>query len=275
MRKLNACGGPRAPVRAPRPQTPLAPLAAGCVPPRYHAVCAWPGELRRLGRTVGRAMGAVVGAVQCHRPHRYRGQRCKPAIDLGIGGVSLDCAESVAERMDGDIDVVGVVERSGGARKGRVVEAPGRGPLLPEEPVHLAAVLCVAGAPSLGLEVELPPERNLAFGQRRNQCRGRFREGIAVARHQARAALGPEGGHGAGRLAAPVVSRQHRTRQRQCIEQRQQVRAECREFARTQRACIQEARGAEAAQIGNDHAATRGREEGATSAYASMSYGKP
>ncbi|MCY1221361.1 hypothetical protein D9M72_334140 [compost metagenome] len=158
--------------------------------------------------------------------------------------------------------MIGVVERCGSAGKGRVVEAPRRRPQLPQDPVEFAAVLRVAGASSLGLEIELPPEWNFAVGLRGDQCRSRIGECIAVARHQPCAALGPEGGDGTGRLAAPVVSRQHGARQRQCVEQRQQIRTERREFARTKRACVKEACGAEAAQIGDDHPATRGRQDG-------------
>ena len=85
-------------------------------------------------------------------------------LDLVVPGLALGEPETPAVVMDGDLDMVGIVERSGRAVERGVVELPFRRGDLPDQLCEVVAVLVVAGLAAFGGEVELVPPLQLRRG---------------------------------------------------------------------------------------------------------------
>src|ERR1043166_3243512 len=109
----------------------------------------------------------------------------------------------MAVRVDDDVDEVGVVEGRGGARVGRLVEAPRGRPEPPQQLAEIVAVLRETGAAALVVEVVLVPEGDLALGGLRLPGARAVLDVLAVAGDADSRALGPQRGHHARGAAAP------------------------------------------------------------------------
>lgn len=212
---------------------------------------------------VGRAADrhhAVVGAVEGDARHADVRLLCEAGLQGRVRRVAGRQAMAVAVGVDHDVDEIGVVEGRRAALVGRVVELPDRRPHAPQQLAQRAPVLRQAGAAALGVEVILVPVPRLVFRRDGLPRRRDVLDLVAVDRDQARAALGPQRRGHAGRGSAPVVSREHRARDGQRIEQVPHVGADRGLLARSRRARVGELGRAEAAQVGHDDAAALGRE---------------
>jgi hypothetical protein len=86
--------------------------------------------------------------------------------------------------MDDDGDVVGIVERRGGAIEGGVIEGPFRRRDLPDQLAEVAPVLGIPGRAALGGEVVLVPPLPLRDRRQRRLVGGRAADRIAADRDQ-------------------------------------------------------------------------------------------
>ena len=181
--------------------------------------CPAPGTIRLSTSLVGSARSAVGtpgesgAASRCHRP-RHRGRwpasvSGRPASwrSTATGRGSPGAFQvAVAIGVDHDLDKVGVVERRRRSIERLVGEAPGRRPGLPEKTAERAAVGGQSGAPTLGVEIPLVPERLLRRRRGRPRRRQGVLNGIAADEDSGTHSIGVECGRDARRASSPVVT---------------------------------------------------------------------
>src|SRR6202790_1939857 len=134
---------------------------------------------------------------------------------------------------------------------------------LPNELCEIMAVLVVAEPAALRGEIELVPP--CQFGLRRQRLLFGLdaADQIAADGNERLAALGPEGGHDVSRARAPVKTSEDCLLDLECVHQGDNVERDDRLLAVPERIAGKEARGAVAAQIGNDYpVARRGQHRG-------------
>src|SRR5262249_43934183 len=152
----------------------------------------------------------------------------------------------------------GIVERRRGALEGRLLESPGRRPLLPQEPADLATVLLQSDAATLGVEVPLIPVRPLLPGRGRTRRGQRVLHVVAAdADEGPHARRGEERGD-AGGAAAPVVADESDGAEGERVQEIEEVLADGGLLGHARFGGVEEASGAVAAQIGNENAMARG-----------------
>src|SRR5262245_65126227 len=85
-------------------------------------------------------------------------------LDVVKTGVTWGVAMAVAVGVNHHRHEIGIVEGCCRALEGRIVEAPGRRPLLPEKPTDGTTMLLQSKSPALGVEVPLIPEHSALLG---------------------------------------------------------------------------------------------------------------
>ena len=97
------------------------------------------------------------------RDHRALGKLFLECVEAGF---AFDQAQPPAIIMDGDSDMVRVVESRGRASEGGGVELPGRRGSLPDQTNKVLRIGLVAQPAALGGEIELIPPASSALGGR-------------------------------------------------------------------------------------------------------------
>src|SRR5258708_17935637 len=134
----------------------VVPDASGDVP-----VLVWPGEFVRVRLRV--RMGRTVG-VAFHRNGRGADDRAlgQPLFEVGVFRLALGQAQPPTVVVGYDRDMIGVVERSGGAIKRGIIEIPLRRSELPDQLREVVPVFVIADPAAFGGKIKLVPP--LQFG---------------------------------------------------------------------------------------------------------------
>jgi len=157
--------------------------------------------------------------------------------------------------VNGDVHEIRIVERRRRPIVGVVSEMPGRRPRLPEIAAQLAAILLQADASAFGVEVPLVPESRLGFRRSRllPDVHGVL-DGVAADQHGSADPVRVQRGRDRRGTAAPVVAGDSEARETERVSEIDHVLSDRRLFRHTWRPGDFESRGAEAAQIRNQHA---------------------
>ena len=219
------------------------------------------GEHLGIGAGVGmrRAIGV---AFERDRRHADDGRLGELLLQLVILRLAFGKTEPPAVIVDHDRDVIGIVEGSGAALEGGVVEAPLRRGELPDQPGEIARVFLVAGAAALGGEVILVPPLQLGLRRQRRHAELLVADEIAAHRYHRLAALRPQCGDDVGGAGTPVAAADRGLLDAQRIHQGDDIGGDRRLLAVADRLVRQESRRAVAAQIRHDHAIPLRGEQG-------------
>src|SRR5689334_9196225 len=185
----------------------------------------------------------------------------QPFFELVIFRLALGERESPAIVVDGDRDMIGIVERRRAAVERRIVEFPFRRGGLPDELREVARIFLIAFAAPLGGEIILIPPFELGLGRQRRLANLLAADQIAAHGYDRLAALGPEHTGDVGRARAPIETGEDRAVDLERIHECDRVDGERRGLAVAERLIGKKARRAVAAYIRHEHAVSGGREQ--------------
>lgn len=201
--------------------------------PGEHAPLEESLELARVMRGAG--VDAVAVAVDRDGGDANRRLCGELRLDSRIGGIARNQPIAVTVGMDHDVDEIGVVERRRACLERRIVKRPSWRPHRPELAAKTAPVALERAAAALVVEEILVPQRRLLRRRGRLHRTGDVLDVVGVAGDEPDHALGMQHGNHAGGATAPVVATEHRARDTEAIHEGEEIGAERRLLAGTQR----------------------------------------
>ena len=218
------------------------------------------GEFRGVGTRFGmrRAVRIALERDGGHGDHR---RFCEPPLQLVVLGLTFAQTEPPAIVVNGDLDVIRIVEGCRAALEGGVVEGPFRRGGSPDQLRELAPVLVITGAAALGGEVVLVPPLQLGLRRQRLLAGRLAADQIAAHRDQPVAALRPERGDDVGGSRSPVEAGHDRVLDPEGVHQGDGVDGQRRLLTIAGRLVREKARRAEAAKIGHRHPVSLRRQQ--------------
>ena len=145
-----------------------------------------------LGISGGLGMRRAIGVTFQGDCGNADGRRlCQPAFQHIVTRLAFGQAKPLAVIMDGDADMIWIVERLRAAGKGSVFKFPLRRGCLPDEFGEVPAVSCIAGPATARSEIELVPPCVLGRGRQRRLAGFLVADEIAADGNQRLAPLRP------------------------------------------------------------------------------------